>query len=415
MPPRRPPSWRSRAEAAYAEVAHLRERVLDVDLLRGLELGARALDEQLARVGLLVSSLEAPVAATVTSGSRTAAELGEELRRLASLEAAAQDEASQSTQAAQAAEMVVPASGAPSTRLGSTSSSTVLPWRRRPRLRSRWRDASRAASEAANKAALQMRFSSSGHRGARVSMWICSEGSLPRSTRSATTSRAAAIGEHLEAPVRARADAGAMRATELGAELRQLGAEEVGLRARAEQATGRATSVEVELARLDGEAEEAQRRLNDARVATSEVDAPDEVDQAEADSVSRDELALRINRLEARREALGRVNPLAREEYEAEKERLDELAMQRKDLEWFCPAQGLEYVLRSLRCIASSSSRSFSASYSSFARGLTRPSASRRASSLLIRSASSSRETESAWPGRPHPARPPQTSRRARR
>src|SRR5205823_4367784 len=36
---------------------------------------------------------------------------------------------------------------------------------------------------------------------------------------------------------------------------------------------------------------------------------------------------------ERRREALGAVNPLAKEEYEAEKERLEELAAQRADLE----------------------------------------------------------------------------------
>ena len=40
-----------------------------------------------------------------------------------------------------------------------------------------------------------------------------------------------------------------------------------------------------------------------------------------------------MTRLEARREALGKVNPLAKEEYEAEKERLEELSTQRADLE----------------------------------------------------------------------------------
>ena len=41
----------------------------------------------------------------------------------------------------------------------------------------------------------------------------------------------------------------------------------------------------------------------------------------------------KVERLERRREALGRVNPLAKEEYEAEKERLVELSTQRADLE----------------------------------------------------------------------------------
>ena len=42
---------------------------------------------------------------------------------------------------------------------------------------------------------------------------------------------------------------------------------------------------------------------------------------------------MRITRLEARREALGKVNPLAKEEYEEEKARLEELSTQRQDLE----------------------------------------------------------------------------------
>ena len=46
-----------------------------------------------------------------------------------------------------------------------------------------------------------------------------------------------------------------------------------------------------------------------------------------AEGDDRDELAERLERLERRREQLGQVNPLAKEEYEAEKERLDELAV----------------------------------------------------------------------------------------
>src|SRR4029077_19200876 len=38
-------------------------------------------------------------------------------------------------------------------------------------------------------------------------------------------------------------------------------------------------------------------------------------------------------RVERRREQLGQVNPLAKEEHDAEKERLDELTVQREDLE----------------------------------------------------------------------------------
>lgn len=79
-------------------------------------------------------------------------------------------------------------------------------------------------------------------------------------------------------------------------------------------------AIDVELARIGGEAEEASRRREAAAA------EPAEGDDAEA-------LAERVTRLEARREALGRVNPLAKEEYTREKERLEELAAQRGDLE----------------------------------------------------------------------------------
>ena len=59
----------------------------------------------------------------------------------------------------------------------------------------------------------------------------------------------------------ARVDAGALRAGELGDELRRLGAAEVGLRQELEEATERVTAAEVELARLDAETREATRRL----------------------------------------------------------------------------------------------------------------------------------------------------------
>jgi chromosome segregation protein len=77
----------------------------------------------------------------------------------------------------------------------------------------------------------------------------------------------------------------------------------------------------VELARIDAELDEARRRLESAG----------ETEPAEGED--RDELAARVERLESRRIALGQVNPLAREEYEAEKERLDDLKAQREDLE----------------------------------------------------------------------------------
>jgi chromosome segregation protein len=131
---------------------------------------------------------------------------------------------------------------------------------------------------------------------------------------------AAEAGRRFEAPLRARVDAGATRAGELAAELRRLGGEEAEARRVAAEAGERRATVDVERARLEAEAGEARRRLEAAGAEPGEGD-------------DREELAARIERLERRREALGQVNPLAKEEHEREKERLAELVAQRADLE----------------------------------------------------------------------------------
>ncbi|HUF01854.1 MAG TPA: AAA family ATPase [Gaiellaceae bacterium] len=129
------------------------------------------------------------------------------------------------------------------------------------------------------------------------------------------------VAGRFEAPLRARVDAGSTRAGELGEELRTLGATEVNLRRELEGASAAVTDAEVEIARIDGDVADAARRLESAG----------DVEAAEGDD--REELAARVERLEVRRVTLGQVNPLAREEYEAEKERLDDLKTQREDLE----------------------------------------------------------------------------------
>jgi chromosome segregation protein len=123
-----------------------------------------------------------------------------------------------------------------------------------------------------------------------------------------------------EAPLRARADVGGAKSGELAAELRRLGAGEAELRREQSEHGQRAGTIDVELARLGAEADEARRRLEQAGAEPAEGD-------------DREELGVKLERLERRREALGRVNPLAKGEYEAEKERLTELSTQRADLE----------------------------------------------------------------------------------
>ncbi|MFL5921502.1 MAG: chromosome segregation SMC family protein [Gaiellaceae bacterium] len=132
--------------------------------------------------------------------------------------------------------------------------------------------------------------------------------------------KAVAVAERFQAPLRARVDAGATRAGELAAELRRLGAEEAEVRRAAAEAGERAAGIDVERARLEAEAAEARRRLEEAGAEPAEGEDRDELDE-------------KIERLERRRETLGQVNPLAKEEYEREKERLTELVEQRADLE----------------------------------------------------------------------------------
>ena len=136
----------------------------------------------------------------------------------------------------------------------------------------------------------------------------------------ATLEDARRVAERFEAPLRARADVGSQRASDVAGSLRELGAEEVEVRRTAAHAAERAAAIDVDLARLEAEAGEVRRRLEEAGAPPAGGD-----DRAEA--------AAKLERLERRREQLGGVNPFAKEEYEREKERLAELREQREDLE----------------------------------------------------------------------------------
>jgi chromosome segregation ATPase len=131
---------------------------------------------------------------------------------------------------------------------------------------------------------------------------------------------AAEAGRRFEAPLRARVDAGGSRTGDAAGALRELAAREAELRHGAAEAGERTAAIDVELARLEAEASAARKRLEDAGAAPAE-------------GHDRDALAERLIRLERRRATLGQVNPLAKQEYEEEKERLQELTTQREDLE----------------------------------------------------------------------------------
>jgi chromosome segregation ATPase len=137
--------------------------------------------------------------------------------------------------------------------------------------------------------------------------------------------------ERLQAPLLEEADRGAVRAGRLAEELRSLGGREVELRRALSEASERVSAVDVELARLEAERAEAQRRFEQA--GSEPVNGLGARINPVPETVSREELAEKLERLERRREQLGGVNPFAKEEYAQEKERLSELRTQREDLE----------------------------------------------------------------------------------
>jgi chromosome segregation ATPase len=132
---------------------------------------------------------------------------------------------------------------------------------------------------------------------------------------------AAETAARFEAPLKAWVDAGGSRSGELGEALRALGAREAELRHAAGESAERLAAVGIEAARLEREREEVLERLPEGEAAEPLTD-----EQVE-------ELRAEIARLERRREALGQVNPLAAEEHAREKARLEELVLQREDLE----------------------------------------------------------------------------------
>ena len=313
------------AEAAYAQVAHLRgARAADPGVLRRISSGADRLDEALLAAVAVAARLEQPLRARADAGSERAGELANELARVGALEHDARTLSTTANERAGAAELT-------RVRLGGEGQIRLL------HVEEAERDAvEREARELTAEAErLAVVAAEAGEAARRAAAAQAATGALRAAARDVdllgrilagadrldeALAEAAGTAERFEAPLRARVDAGASRTGELGAALRDLGAAEVELRQGAEDATQRATEIEIELTRIEADAADARRRLDEAAAEPAEGD-------------DRDELAARAERLETRRIQLGQVNPLAKEEYETEKERLAELETQREDLE----------------------------------------------------------------------------------
>jgi chromosome segregation protein len=114
------------------------------------------------------------------------------------------------------------------------------------------------------------------------------------------------------------------------AELRACAQEEVSLQARLRKASEGVTTAEVAAQQIRDAAAEAQHELDDvARKLGLHAEPAEEALDAER----RLELEARIERLARRRESLGPVNPLAKQEYDEAIAHVEELEAQRADLE----------------------------------------------------------------------------------
>ena len=314
------------AEAAYAQVAHLRGvRAVDPGILRRVSSGADRLDETLLAAVAVAARLEQPLRARVDAGTDRAGQLATELARVGALEHEARAASTTANERAGAAELTrVRLGGEGQIRLLHVDESERQHVEREARELTEEAErlvaAAAEAGEAARSAAAAQAATTGARRAAARDVDLLRRILTGAERLDESLNVAGSAAGRFEAPLRARVDAGASRTGELGAALRDLGAAEVELRQGADEATQRATEIEIELTRIEADAADARRRLEEAAAEPAEGD-------------DRAELAARAERLEQRRIQLGQVNPLAKEEYEAEKERLAELETQREDLE----------------------------------------------------------------------------------
>ena len=314
------------AEAAYAQVAHLRGvRAVDPGILRRVSSGADRLDETLLAAVAVAARLEQPLRARVDAGTERAGQLATELARVGALEHEARGASTTANERAGAAELTrVRLGGEGQIRLLHVDESEREQVEREARELTeeaeRLAAAAAEAGEAARSAAAAQAATTGARRAAARDVDLLRRILAGAERLGESLNVAGSAAGRFEAPLRARVDAGASRTGELGAALRDLGAAEVELRQGADEAAQRATEIEIELTRIEADAADARRRLEEAAAEPAEGD-------------DRAELAARAERLEQRRIQLGQVNPLAKEEYEAEKERLAELETQREDLE----------------------------------------------------------------------------------
>jgi chromosome segregation protein len=181
--------------------------------------------------------------------------------------------------------------------------------------------AERAAREQRERTLQAQRLRSQIERGERV-------GVAARRAVTALESAAQAVGaRHLQLAEELAADEAVGEHT--AAELRACAQEEVSLQARLRQASEGVTQAEVAAQQIRDTAADARHELEGV---AQKLGLPAEPADEQLDAERRLELEARIERLARRRESLGPVNPLAKQEYDEAIAHVEELESQRADL-----------------------------------------------------------------------------------
>jgi len=312
------------AAKALAEVEPARRRVLSPIFLQRLVAISARLEEALRLAAQSAAALREPLQSKAEESRGQVAQLSEELRRLASGEAELRQV---SIQARERLSAVLRRSGGELDELERIELDSEQAVARRQELESEivsLEEGLARALQATEAARVKADAVTEVRRKARSARAHPPEAFCARLSASCQRLLGAlgSISEpvvRLETPLRERVEAGAAHAGDLGGTLRRLGAEEAALRERTSAEGERLAAIGVEMARLDAETEDATRRRGGA-----------EVEPAEGDD--REEILRTLERGQSRLEDLGRVNPLAKEEYAEEKARLEELETQRADL-----------------------------------------------------------------------------------
>jgi chromosome segregation protein len=191
------------------------------------------------------------------------------------------------------------------------------------------RERARAAGEEAERRSVAAERAATASRAARSRSELLAGLSRRADALDAIVAACAEAGEQARRPAAESVRSFERRAAELSAELASCGAEEAARDAELRVADARATTLEIEHAQLDERLAELRRRAREL-AEQHELTIVDAVEPMSPDDAAA--LSAKLERLERRRAELGAVNPLAREEYEQERARSEDVTTQIADL-----------------------------------------------------------------------------------